>query len=88
MGYFSLPLDRDSSFPLFFKIEEELIYCVLLISGRQQSNSVIHVSALCIFFRFFSIIGYYKVINVVPYVTQSPFAFPGLSSYAAFSFSI
>ena len=41
---------------LFF-ITVELIYNV---SGIQQSNSYIF------FFRFFSIIGYYKILNIVP----------------------
>ena len=60
VGSFSLPLDRDSSFPLFFKIKVELIYCILLISGRQESNSVIHIYVLCIIFQ---ILFHYRLLQ-------------------------
>ena len=40
-----------------------MIYNVILISGVLQSDSVIHIS---IFFRFFSDIGYYRVLSRVP----------------------
>ena len=49
---------------LFFSIEVELIYNIVLISGVQQSNSVIHIHMYVFFFRFFSIIGYYKIMNM------------------------
>ena len=45
----------------FLKIKVQLIYNIVLVSGVQQSDSVIHV-----FFRLFSIIGYYKTLNTVP----------------------
>ena len=50
------------SFFLFFL---ELIYSVVLISGAQQYGSVMHIFMhVCIFFfRFFSITGYYKILN-------------------------
>ena len=58
----------------FFFSEVELIYNVLLVSGVQQSDSVMHIIYIymynCIhivFSRFFSIIVYYKILNIVPY---------------------
>ena len=48
--------------PLFF-IDVQLIYNVLLISGVQQADSLI-----CIYlfsFGFFSIVGYYEILNIV-----------------------
>ena len=57
---------------VFFKIEVYLIYNVVSISGIQQSDSVIqiyiYISYIYIrmFSRFFSILGYYKNLNIVP----------------------
>ena len=56
-------------FILFFT-EEWLIYNVVLVSGVQQSNSVMHIyiyiyTHTYIYFRFFSLIGYYKILSVV-----------------------
>ena len=49
-------------------IEVQLIYNVALVSGVQQNDSVIYIH-ICIiyifFFRFFSIIGYYKILNIL-----------------------
>ena len=39
-----------------------MIYNVVLVSGIQPSDSVTHV----LFFRFFSLIDYYKMLNIVP----------------------
>ena len=49
-----------------------LIYNDMLVSGVQQSESVIYIYIyIYIFlFRFFSIIGYYKIFNIVPSATQ------------------
>ena len=47
---------------IFFLIEIWLIYNVTLVSGVQQSDSVIYI----FFFRLFSIIGYYEILNTVP----------------------
>ena len=43
----------------------------MLVSGIQQSDSVFYIY-VCIYsvFRFFSIIGYYKTLNTVPYALQ------------------
>ena len=41
----------------FFKVEVQLIYNIVLVSGIQQSDSVTY------FFILFSIIGYYKILN-------------------------
>ena len=38
----------------------------MLVSGIQQSDSVAYI----FFFRFFSIIGYYKILNIVPCAIQ------------------
>ena len=61
----------------FFFIEVQLIYNVL-VSGMQQSDSVIYIHiymcvCVCVylcdfFFQFFSIIGYYKILIIVPCV--------------------
>ena len=39
----------------------------MLVSGIQKSDSVIHIhiDIYIFFFRFFSIIGYYKILNKV-----------------------
>ena len=41
-----------------------LIYNVVLVSGIQKSDSVIHVPSL--FFRFFSRLGYYRMLSRIP----------------------
>ena len=53
-----------------FKIEVQLIYSVVLVSNRQQSDSIIHthIHVYIFFFRFFSIIHYYKILSIVPCV--------------------
>ena len=57
-------------FPLFilFFIEVQLIYNVVLVSGVQQSDSVIHIYTF--FFIFFSIMVYRRMLNIVPCVMQ------------------
>ena len=52
-----LPLGQAST---FLKTEIQMIYNMELVSGVQQSDSVIF------FFRLFSIRGYYKVLSIVP----------------------
>ena len=49
-------------------IEVQLIYNLVLVSGVQQSDSVLYI--LFIFFRLFSIIGYYKIMSIVPTAIQ------------------
>ena len=44
-----------------------MIYNVVLVSGVQQSGSAIHIY---FFFRFFSHIGYYRLLSRVPCVIQ------------------
>ena len=46
-----------------FFVELQLIDNVVLVSGVQQSDSVIHTYIF--FFRFLSIIYYYKILNIV-----------------------
>ena len=53
----------------YFLLEVYLIYNAMLVSGIQQSDSVIH-TYVCIFFRFFSLIGYYKILSIVPCTIQ------------------
>ena len=48
-------------------IEILLIYSAVLVSGVWQSDSVIHIYIL---FRFFFIIGYYKILNIVSCAIQ------------------
>ena len=49
-------------------IEVQLIYNLVLVSGIQQSDSVLYI--LFIFFTLFSFIGYYKIMSIVPSVIQ------------------
>ena len=42
-----------------------LIYSVVLVSGVQHSDSVLYIYVY-VFFRFFSAIGYYKTLSIVP----------------------
>ena len=51
--------------PSFFFIEVELISNIVLVSSVQHSDS-----GWFFFCRFFSIIGYYQVLNIVPCVIQ------------------
>ena len=50
---------HQTFFSFFSLIKVQLIYNVVLVSGVQQSDSVIYT--------FFSIIGYYKILNIVLY---------------------
>ena len=55
----------------FFLTEIELIYNVVLVSDVQQSDSVIHIyKYIYSFYMFFSIIGYYKTLSIVPCAIQ------------------
>ena len=50
-----------------------LIYSVMLASGIQQSDSDIYIYIYVIyifFFIFFSIMVYYRLLNIVPYAIQ------------------
>ena len=40
------------------------------VSGVEQSDSVIHIRIYLFFFKFFSSIGYYKIVNIVPFAVQ------------------
>ena len=54
-----------------FFVEVELIYNVVFISAVKQSVSVVYIykyTYIYSFFRFFSIIGYYKILNIVPWL--------------------
>ena len=52
-------------------IKVYLIYNIVLVSGRQHSDSFIQ--AYLFFFRFFSLIGYYKILSIVPCAIQYVF---------------
>ena len=41
------------------------IFNVVLVLGVQQSDSVLH-TYMSMFFRFFSLIGYYRLLSIVP----------------------
>ena len=48
-----------------------MIYNVVLVSGVQQSDSIIHLYMyILFFFTFSSIIGYYKILSIVLCATQ------------------
>ena len=60
--------DKDIKARVFFffkkiLVEIQLVYNIVLVSGIQQSDSVIHIHNL---FRLFSIISYYKILNILP----------------------
>ena len=42
----------------------------MLVSGVHQSDSVTNMRTHISFFRLFSMIGYYKMLNIVPYAMQ------------------
>ena len=67
--WFSTFMAHSNHLNNFFLIEVELISNVL-VSGVQQSDSVIHICIYLFFFRFFSIMGYYKILNTVPCAIQ------------------
>ena len=58
----------------YFFIEVLLIYSVVFVSGVQQSDLVIHIYVcVCthiLLFRVFSMLSYYKILNVVPCAIQ------------------
>ena len=60
----------------FFLIEINLIYNVVSVSGVQQSDSITHIytyvyiNVYIIFCRFLSLIGYYKILSIVPCAIQ------------------
>ena len=81
----------------FFKIEVQLIYSVVLISGVQHSDSVLHV---CVYSFFFSLIGYYKTLSTVScaiqqvlvgylfYIVQCVYANPKLLIYPSLTLEV
>ena len=55
------------SFPLYLLLMEvQLIYNAVLLSGVQQDDSDVHRYLNLLFFRFFSVIAYYKILNIIP----------------------
>ena len=52
---------------LIYFIEVQLIYNVVLISAVQQIDSVIYIY---IYFIFFSIMVYHRILNIVPCAIQ------------------
>ena len=46
-----------------------MLYNVVLVSGVQHSDSVIHIH-IFFFFRFFSHIGHYRILSSVPCAVQ------------------
>ena len=50
----------------FFLTEVQLIYNVVLVSREQQSDSV----TLCVYYIFFFIMVYSKMLNIVPCAIQ------------------
>ena len=65
-------LQQLAIFYLFFT-ELQLTYHTVLDTSVQQSDSVVYVythTSYIYFSRFFSIVGYYKMLNIVPWATQ------------------
>ena len=54
----------------FFLIEVQLIYSVVLVSGIQQSDSVMHTYIYIYSFSYSSIMVYYRILNIVPRAIQ------------------
>ena len=56
----------------FVLLEIYLIYNVVLVSGVQQTDSdkLKYIEEYIFFFRIFPIIGYYKILNIVPWGIQ------------------
>ena len=54
-------------FSFYIFIGVQLIYSTVVVSGVQQSESVIHIPTL----RFFSDIGHYRLLSRVPCAIQS-----------------
>ena len=52
------------------EVEVELIYNVVLISTAQQSDLVMHTYIHAFFVIFFSIMFYYRILNIVPCAIQ------------------
>ena len=64
-------LCSSNALSFFLKIYVELIYNIVLVSGVQQSESVIYLyTHIYNFFRLFSIIDYYKILNIIPCAIQ------------------
>ena len=40
------------------------------VSGIQQSDSLVHYMYKSVFFLFFSVVSYYKILNIVPWAPQ------------------
>ena len=64
-GLIFIPDCHFNFFSLFFSIEVELIYNVVLVSGAQQSDPVVHV-----LLNIYVCVGYYKILNIVLYTKQ------------------
>ena len=60
------PKALKTAFSFVCLIEAGLIYTVVLVSGTQQSDPFIYIHNQ--FFVSFSMIGYYKIVNIVPLV--------------------
>ena len=54
----------------FIEVEVELIYNVVLISTAQQSDLVMHTYIYAFSVIFFSIVFYYRILNIVPCAIQ------------------
>ena len=52
------------------EVEVELIYNVVLIFTAQQSDLVMHTYIHALFVIFFSIMFYYRILNIVPCAIQ------------------
>ena len=67
----ALQVDSCRFFFLFWRqILYQLNYQGSPVSSAQQSNSFLCVSVCIFFLRFFSIIGHYKILNIVPCAIQ------------------
>ena len=60
----------DSFFLLKKIIEVQLIYSVMLVAGVQPSDSDIYIYTDILFFRFFSMKDYQKIVSIVPCPVQ------------------
>ena len=54
----------------FLFVEVQLIHNIVLVSSTQQSDLFVYIHIYVLFFRFFPIIGYYKIRNILSCAIQ------------------
>ena len=55
---------------MYGKVIQLSIYLSIYLSIHTHTHTHTHTYTHLFFFRFFSIIGYYKILNIVPYAAS------------------